>query len=183
MLNYNEQITVYTSDYIELNGKFITIGDDIENFYYATSFQLHDFKLKNKIGKKPFAGKLILVNIQRYLDNQFNDATEAPIINIVAGKVNEEIDIPVIEKNKNGIADPSIVKFTSEKKKIPAVVAAEIFFPSPTILIGGGIDFIGNSDRKGNALSDLNRLIPIEKAGTETLHYLKNPFYSIVPTQ
>ena len=184
MLNFNEQITIYTSDYLDLSGKFITIGDNITDFYYAQSFELNNFKLKDKRRTKGYFGKIVLVNIQKFLDNQFNDATVAPIINIVAGKLNETIKIPVIVKTKTGeTSDPNIVKFEVGEHTIKKATSIEVFLPEPAIMIGGGIDFVSNSDRKGNAGADSNRLIQIIKGSTEPKHYPTNPYYCIVPTQ
>lgn len=184
MLTYNEQMTIYTKEYIDLSGKFLTIGTDTDNFYYAMSFELDNFQLDEKTKTKGFYGKILLVNIQKFLDNQFNDANEAPIINITAGKLNEEIKIPIIKQHrKKEISDPNVKNFEEGKKKIPMAHAVELFFPKPAILIGGGIDFVSNSDRSGLAPANLNRLIKVKEGTTTPSNYPTNPYYCILPTQ
>jgi hypothetical protein len=139
LMNMQETITIYTNEYIDLNGKFLTIGEDINNFYLAISLELQGFKLKTKTAKKQiFYGKIVLVNIQKYLDNLVNNANEAPIINIVAGKVNETIKVPKIKtKEARQLQDLSIDNFEEVDYIIPQVKYVELMLPNPAVGIGG----------------------------------------------
>ncbi len=181
---YNEQITIYTSEYIELENKFISIGEDIETKYFAISLQLNNFNFGKDGRQDTYLGKIILVNLQRFLDNQFNDGNEAPIINIANGKLNEKITVPTFaEQNKREPYDPSITIVEEKEITIPKATTVEVFFPSPTVLIGGGIDLISNTRRDTDASPRYDRKIVIKKAGTEPKHYPINPYYCILPTQ
>ncbi len=183
-LNYNEQITVYTSEYIDLQGKFVTIGENIEDKYFALSFELHNFTLGDDKKQTPYFGKIILVNIQRFLDNQFNDANEAPTINIANGQLNEKIIVPSFKvKDPKQPYDPNVVNITEKAITIPKASKIEIMLPMPTIGIGGMIDFVGNAERDKEAPQDKNRLIEALVASTKPKHFPINPYYCILPTQ
>lgn len=129
-------------------------------------------------------GKIVLINVQKFLDEQYNEANQAPVLNMVAGKLNETIKVPVITKTKSGdISDPEVVKYEIGTKTIKKASRVEILFPEPALMVGGGIDFIGNKDRKGNALATDNRLIHIKKGSTEVNHFPRQPYMCIVPAQ
>lgn len=144
---------------------------------------MNNFTLTDDKKTNSFYGKIVLIDIQRYLDNNYNDGNQAPIINIVKGKINETIKIPKIKKNTTGIYDPAVVEYEAVDYIIPKARNVEILFPEPAILIGGGVDFVGNSDRKGNASATNNVLIPIVKGSTKPKKFPENPYYCILPTQ
>lgn len=183
MLTANEQITLYTSEYIDLTGQFVTIGTNVDQKYYALSYELQGFEIGEDKKKKRFYGKIVLVNIQKFLDNQFNDENEAPIINIANGKLNETITIPAFKARVKGqTADPNVKHITEKQVINKKMRRVEILFPKPTIMLGG-IDFVANLDRDGDALADQNRLIAPSEASTEPKTLPKNPYYCIVPIQ
>ncbi len=183
MLTSNEIITVYTSEFLDLTGKFISIGENIEDKYYATSYELSGFSLGENKKKKSYLGKIVLVNVQKYLDNEFNESNQGPIINIINGKLNETITVPSFDKPSDRQPSDPNTKYISEKTVvIPKMSRVEILFPEPAIMIGG-IDFVANTDRTGNALADSNRLITPALASTNPKTLPIQPYYCIIPTQ
>ena len=184
MLKYNEQITIFTSKYIPLEGKMVSIGENIKDKYFAMSFELTGLEIGEDKKKKTFFGKIILVNIQRVLDQQFNDSNEAPIINIENGRMGETIEVPRFKrKNKREPHDPDVKNIETGYITNKAPVYIEIHFPKPAILVGG-IDFVSNYDRDGKALASTNRLIEPEKVSTLDVKTVPiQPYTCILPTQ
>lgn len=183
-LDHNDVITLYTNEFIDLNGKFVSIGEDTETKYMAMSYELQGFSLDKKVSKEIFYGKIMLVNVQRFLDNQFNDGNEAPIINIATGKLNEEIIIPSFkQQNKRQPADPSVKHIEAKTITTKKAHTIEILLPSPAVIIGGGFDFISNEERKGNASPAKDKRITVQKGSTKPKTFPINPFYAVLPTQ
>lgn len=179
----NESFVIYTSEYINMSNKFVSIGTDLENFYIATSYQLEKPETAEGQPDKSFYGKIVLVNIQKMLDTQFNDSTESPTININIGKLGETVTIPQISQadgTSNIISDPNFKTISKKKITIAMPKTVEVLLPSPAMFIGGGFDFIANVEN-GSPAGD--RYIETTKATTKTLVLPENPYYCIAPVQ
>lgn len=120
MLGENEQIIIYTREYKDLTGKFITFGEDKSKIYLAISFELNNFTLKNDKKTNLYLGKIILVDIVKFMDSQLNSGEEGPCINIKFGKLWDELTTgvrdatfggnSVTDGNRKQIKDPDYTK-------------------------------------------------------------------------
>lgn len=179
MLTENSTIELYTSKFIELTGKFVSIGNDIETKYLAISVGLSGYNRKEKKEGKAFAAKIVLVNLVKYLSDQLDDDATAPTINIANGKMGETIQIPQLKKrDKDGdlgeleVEDFEIIDY---KNEVPNVI--EVLIPTTAAILGH--DQVNNKD--GTPLTDY-RVKPT-KASTNPKHFPINPLYAIMPTQ
>ena len=180
LLNKNETIEIYSSEYIDLTGKFITIGDDLKTFYLAVSHSLSNFSLKQDKETKNFLTKIVLVNLVKYLSNEFDDSDQAPTINVEIGKINETIKVPKLKHQDNfGMYDPALAEFELVEihNEVPDTI--EIMLPDPAVY--KGVDIIKNESDNQSPLND-KRVEPIS-ASTKPENFPINPHYSILPAQ
>lgn len=157
LLSKNTTIEIYTNEYIELDGAYITIGEDHDKKYLATSYRLDNFKLKDQ-DKEVFLGKIILIDLVKKMSEELDDTTIAPTINIANGKLGEEIAVPRLrqEVKDKDIADIDIQDYDIVRYTNPRAKSIEFYFDKPAVIAAP--DVIANSE--GSPEYD-KRIVPI----------------------
>lgn len=177
LFHENTIIEVYTNKFIDLSGKFVTIGGDIDKKFLAVSYRLDNFKLKDK-ETEVFLGKIVLVDLVKKLSDEEDETSIAPTINIANGKFGETINIPTLKKSVvDEIAETDLTDYEVTTIVVPRVRTIEILLDNPSIIAAP--DIVINSD--GTVLTD-RKVIP-KVANTNPKSFPINPFYTIAPVQ
>lgn len=181
LLTANGNIELYTTEAIDLTGKFVSIGKDIDKKYLATSIRLSGFDMKEKKNGKVFATKIILVDVVKYLSDQMDDDTPAPTINFANGKMGESVTVPLYKPSDESgdIGETLVEEFvpTEITNEVPNVI--EILIPVAAAVIGH--DQVNSKNGGANPLGDYRK--EAKKASTKPKHFPTNPLYSILPAQ
>lgn len=162
MYKFNETLTIMTKELINVTEGLVTIGNDTEKLYFASSYPI-----VNEIEGTTYNGIVVLMEFNAFLNQNFEDSTQGYYSNIRQGKYGETIKVPMAIKDKFD----NITDYKAEEITIPKPTYIEWMLNEPSGLLG--LDAI---DTNGNKWVD-------PTASLKPKTFPINETYSIVPTQ
>lgn len=137
MWKLNETITILVKDHIEFNSNLITLGKDTSKMYFAASYPIRE-----TIEGKEYLSKVVLQDIQAFLNNNFEDSTQGYYQNIRIGKYGQTVKVPKELFDKFD----KLIDYEAEDLVVETPKYLEIMLPEPNHLLG--IDAIDTDETK-----------------------------------